>query len=95
MIYNLYAVRDTVSELFKFTFQCKNDASAVRYVCDMSRDDPHYDQLELWRCPYSFDVETLDFVPCQKAIVALPARAAQAPSMPLGASDSVTVEAKK
>lgn len=94
MINYIYQIRDKVSQTFKFVLCSNNDASAIRDTCDMLRGNSHYSDFELWRFDYGFDKETGLPVTAERAVIALPPLASEAPKMPVGAGAPVTVQPK-
>lgn len=80
MTYSIYLVRDKVAQSFVRSFDAPNDNSAVRYIVDVYGKQPHYEDLELWRFPYGYNIETGDCVAMEKAVIALPS-VAERPSV--------------
>lgn len=72
MTYSIYLLRDKVALSFVRCFDAANDNAAVRYVVDVYGQQPHYTDLELWRYPYGYDIETGEATASEKAVVALP-----------------------
>lgn len=72
MTYSIYLVRDKVAQSFVRSFDAPNDMAATRYIVDIYGKQPHYEDLELWRFPYGYNIETGDCVAMDKAVIALP-----------------------
>lgn len=84
MVIHIYYIRDVVSKLVRTSFSMVNDASAVRDVQrTFSKAPEDYKDIELWRSGFAYDNETMEQVPDEKAVIALPPLAA-VNDLPLG-----------
>lgn len=73
MVVHLYWLRDKVSQMIVRSWHLVNDASAVRDVQRAYAKLPEdYKDIELWRSGYAFDNQTMEQVPDERAVIALP-----------------------